>query len=209
MKKIFRIVTITAVLTSVVLIAACKQFLADPEEFFSYWSSELVSIDYSIDKPSQTIGGVPCVPSANDVTVTVKLKNPKNIKLVMPTSPDDAGKVISFPGLSSQPVYGTNYTLVQTANDKLELKYDAGFLKDYEWSTKDIGAEITFVSTDGRTFSKKFGLNLKVNTPPPSRPPFLHRQIRLLRPMFCVCKFPIWVYLLPAGFSTKTLHRLK
>jgi len=84
MKKIFRIVTITAVLTSVVLIAACKQFLADPEEFFSYWSSELVSIDYSIDKPSQTIGGVPCVPSANDVTVTVKLKNPKNIKLVTP-----------------------------------------------------------------------------------------------------------------------------
>ena len=123
MKKIFRIVTITAVLTSVVLIAACKQFLADPEEFFSYWSSELVSIDYSIDKPSQTIGGVPCVPSANDVTVTVKLKNPKNIKLVMPTSPDDAGKVISFPGLSTHPTYGTYYTLVQTANDKLELTY--------------------------------------------------------------------------------------
>ena len=104
----------------------------------------------------------------------------------MPTSPADAGKVISFPGLSSQPVYGTNYTLVQTANDKLELKYDAGFLKDYEWSTKDIGAEITFVSTDGRPFNKKFYLKLKVNTPPP-KPTAVLAQTNSASPTYVLC----------------------
>ena len=186
MKKIFRILTITAVLTAVVLIAACKQFLADPEEFFSYWSSELVPVDYSIDKPSQTIGGVPCVPSANDVTVTVKLKNPKNIKLVTPASSSDAGRVIRFPGLSTQPTYGTYYTLVQTANDKLELTYKPLFLKDYEWCTKDIGADITFVSTDGRPFNKKFYLKLKVNTPPP-KPTAVLAQTNSASPTYVLC----------------------
>ncbi|MGP1602793.1 MAG: leucine-rich repeat domain-containing protein, partial [Treponema sp.] len=120
-----------------------------------------------IDKPTQAIGGVLCVPSADDVTVTIKLKNPKNFRLVTPNTPSDAGRVITFPGLSPQPTYGgTNYTLVQTANDKLALTYKPAFLKAHEWSDGDISPEITLVSTDGRTFNKKFRLNLKVNTAP-------------------------------------------
>ena len=167
MKKTLRILTITAILAAVVLIAACKQFLADPEEFFSYWAAEVIGTDSVIDKPTQAIGGVLCVPSADDVTVTIKLKNPKNFRLVTPNTPSDAGRVITFPGLSPQPTYGgTNYTLVQTANDKLALTYKPAFLKAHEWSDGDISPEITLVSTDGRTFNKKFRLNLKVNTAP-------------------------------------------
>ena len=167
MKKSLRILTITAILAAVVLIAACKQFLADPEEFFSYWAAEVIGTDSVIDKPTQAIGGVLCVPSADDVTVTIKLKNPKNFRLVTPNSPSpDAGRVITFPGLSPQPTYTTHYTLSQTANDKLALTYKPAFLKAHEWSDGDISPEITLVSTDGRTFNKKFRLNLKVNTAP-------------------------------------------
>ena len=167
MKKLLKILTIAAAaLLAVVIFTTCKQFLDDPEEFFSYWSAELVPIDYSIDKPTQTAGGASCVPSANDVKVTIKLHNPKNFRLVTPASSAD---VIRFPGLTTQPSHGNSndYTLVQTANDKLELKYNATFLKDNELSNGDISPEITLVSTDGRRFGKNFSFNLKVNTPPP------------------------------------------
>ena len=186
MKKLLKILTITAVLLTAVILTACKQFLDDPEEFFSYWSSEVIPIDYGIDKPTQTIGEEPCVPSSDDVKVTIKLTNPKNIKLVMPTSPADAGKVISFPGLSTQPTYGTYYTLVQTANDKLELTYKPLFLKDYEWCTKDIGADITLIAEDGRKFGKKFGFKLKANTPPP-KPAAVLAQTNSASPTYVLC----------------------
>lgn len=127
-----------------------------------------------------------CVSSAEEVKVTIKLTNPKNIKLVMPTSPADAGKVISFPGLSTQPTYGTYYTLVQTANDKLELTYKPLFLKDYEWCTKDIGAEITLIAEDGRKFGKKAGFNLKVNTSPP-KPAAVLAQTNSASPTYVLC----------------------
>ncbi|WP_456154963.1 hypothetical protein [Treponema denticola] len=84
----------------------------------------------------------------------------------MPTAADP-GKVISFPGLSTPPVYNADYTLEQTP-DKLTLKltYKSDFLKKYEWSSRDIGPEITLISTDGRPFNKKFSLNLKADTAP-------------------------------------------
>ena len=130
MKKLLKILIIIAALLTAVILTACKQFLDDPEEFFEYWSAEVIPSNSAINKPAKTIDGVQCVSSAEEVKVTIKLTNPKNIKLVMPTSPADAGKVISFPGLSTQPTYGTYYTLVQTANDKLELTYKPLFLKD-------------------------------------------------------------------------------
>ena len=39
-------------------------------------------------------------------------------------------------------------------------------MQAHEWSNGGIGPEITLISTDGRKFSKKFSLNLKVDTPP-------------------------------------------
>ena len=127
MKKLLKILTmVAAVLTTAVVFTTCKQFLADPEDFLSYWSSEVVSTNCSIDAPSQTINGTLCIPSAADVTLTVNLHNPKNFTLVMPASATDAGKVINFPGLSPQPVYGTDYTL-QQAGSTLNLVYKDTF----------------------------------------------------------------------------------
>ena len=163
MRKVYAIIT---GIFLAFLFTSCKQFTADIDDFLSYWASEVSPVDYSIDKPFQTIDGTLYIPSADDVTVTIKLRNPKNFSLVMPTSPSDAGKVIGFPHLNPQPVYGTDYTLRQTAGDTLTLTYTNTFLKAHEWSNGDIGPEISLISTDGRAFHKKFSLNLKVNTAP-------------------------------------------
>ncbi len=165
MKKLLKI--LTSVIAVIVLFTTCKQFLDDPEEFFEYWSSEVVPINFSISGSPVSIGGVFCVPSASDVTVTIKLHNPRNFTLVMPTSSAD---VIRFPGLTTQPTHGSSndYTLVQTPDKQaLQLTYKSGFLKAHEWSNGGIGPEITLMSADGRIFSKKFSLNIEANTPPP------------------------------------------
>jgi len=163
MRKVYAIIT---GIFLALLFTSCKQFTADIDDFLSYWASEVSSVSNGINKPFQTIDGTLYIPSADDVTVTVKLRNPKNFSLVMPTSPSDAGKVIGFPHLNPQPVYGTDYTLRQTAGDTLTLTYKNTFLKAHEWSNGDIGPEISLISTDGRAFHKKFSLNLKVNTAP-------------------------------------------
>ena len=169
MKKLLKILTtIAVVLTAALFFAGCKQFLEDPEEFLRYWSSEVAPIDFSISVPYQTSNdGALCIPSSGPVTLTIKLRNPRNFTLVMPTSSANAGKVINFPGLLTQPVYGTDYMLDLTANDTLKLTYTQAFLQAHEWSNGSIGPEITFISTDGRKFSKKFSLNIEANTPPP------------------------------------------
>ena len=170
MKKLLKILTtIAAVLAATLFFAGCKQFLEDPEEFLGYWSSEVVPIDFSINKPYQMSNdGALCIPSADDVKLTIKLRNPRKFTLIMPTTVFDAGKVINFPGFppDHQPGYNTDYTFKQTG-DMLELTYKSDFLKAHEWSNGGIGPEITLTSTDGRKFSKKFSLNIEVNTPPP------------------------------------------
>ncbi len=165
MRKLYAIIT---GIFLALLFTSCKQFTADIDDFLSYWAAEVIPVDFSFDKPSQTsAAGAVCLPSASDVTVTVNLRNPKNFSLVTPVSTADAGKVINFPGLSTQPAYGTDYTLAQTADKSaLKLIYKSSFLKKHEWSTDNIGAEITLISTDGRKFNKKFNLNVKVDTPP-------------------------------------------
>ena len=79
----------------------------------------------------------------------------------------DAAAVIRFPGLSSPPSPGTDYTLTQSAPDTLELTYTSAFLKKYEWGTADIGPVITLKSDDGRPFTQTFKTNIMVNTLPP------------------------------------------
>ncbi|UTC84840.1 hypothetical protein [Treponema denticola] len=176
MKKILRILIISAVLlTTAIVFTTCKQFIDNPEEFLGYWSSEVVPTDFSIDKPTQKIGDVECIPSYwngtySDVTLTVKLHNPRKFSLITPTSASSAAdvqKIINFPGLSPQPAYGTDYTLEQTPDKTaLKLTYDSAFLKNHEWGTGNISPEITLTSTDGRKFNKKFSLNLKADTAP-------------------------------------------
>ena len=163
-----------ATLTGICLIlfcTTCQPFKDNIEDYLSYWSAEVIATDYRINPSYSTnTAGALCVPSAGDVTVTVKLHNPKNFTLKTPSSsPADAGKVICFPGLSPQPEYGDtkDYTLTQTALDTLTLTYKSDFLKKYEWGTGDISPEITFLTANNdRVFRQKFRLNLKADTAP-------------------------------------------
>ena len=166
-----KVCTIITVIFLTLLFAACSPFTEDIEDYLSYWSTQVAETSYSIDNSDNSNtqypknkDGVLCVPSAKDVKVTIKLRNPKNLTLkTIPTSSD---KVIRFPGLSSQPVYETDYTLEQTARDTLILTYKKDFLKAHEAGKDDIGPEITFIADDGRIFDKRFSLNLKADTPP-------------------------------------------
>lgn len=176
MKKILEILIISAVLlTTAIVFTSCKQFIDNPEEFLGYWSSEVVPTDFSIDKPTQKIGDVECIPSYwngtySDVTLTIKLHNPRKFSLITPTSTSSAAdvqKIINFPRLLTQPTYNTDYTLEQTPDKTaLKLTYKPDFLKKHEWGRGNIGPEITLTSTDGRKFNKKFSLNLKADTAP-------------------------------------------
>jgi len=153
------------------LFISCTQFTADIEDYLSYWSTEVASTNFTIDTPYTRVGEMPYVSSAEDVIVTIKLRNPKKLTLKMPTS---SNNVIRFPGLSTQPQYGTakDYTLTQTTSNKLTLTYKKDFLQAHEWGSGDIGAEITFIADDNRVFDKRFSMNFKVNTPPP-KPDFI------------------------------------
>ncbi|UTC44327.1 leucine-rich repeat protein [Treponema sp. OMZ 857] len=168
MRKVFTLLT---GIFFTFLCTSCEQFTSNIDTYLSYWAAEVSATGYSIDqlqKPYPTNkDGVLCIPSTSDVTVTINLRNPKNFQLVMPDSSSSyAGKVITFPGLSSPPNYNTDYTLTQTANDKLALKYKSTFLKAHEWGNGDISPEITFITDDPRVFRSKFSLNLKVDTAP-------------------------------------------
>ena len=168
MKKIVKIITpIAAVLAAALLFTTCKQFLADPEEFLSYWAAEVVPESFSFNPASKkSKDGTECITSASDVTLTLNLRNPKSFSLVMPTSSANAGSVINFPGLNPQPVLGTHYTLQQTSSSRLKLLYKKDFLKNHERKNSNIGVEITLTGEDGRQFSERFSLGLNVNTAP-------------------------------------------
>ena len=150
------------------IFACCRQYAADIEEFLSYWSSEASVTGFKINSEHYINDvGVVCLPSAGDATVILTVRNPKKFRFIMPTTVSDAAAVICFPGLSSPPSPGTDYTLTQSAPDTLELTYKSDFLKKYEWGTANIGPVITLKSDDGRQFSQTFSTNIEVNTLPP------------------------------------------
>ena len=197
-----------AILTGILftlLFATCKQFTDNIDEYLSYWSTAVSAVDYSINKPSIKNGDTLCVPSAEDVTVTIKLNNPKSLKLLTLTSSTDAEKVIRFPRLSPQPEYGKekDYTLTQTASNELSLTYKKDFLQAHEWGNADISPEITFIADDGRVFDKQFSMNLKANTPPP-KPSFSVVKTKASPAYYVLC---IKVPDMDKTVSGKLLHK--
>ena len=113
------------------LFATCKQFTADIDGYLSYWSSEAYITDSSIKAVLQNdLNSIPSVPSAEDVSVTFKLKNPKSFSLDLPPAAAPAKKVVVFEHLTQDPVAGTDYTLTQSEDrQSLTLTYKASFLK--------------------------------------------------------------------------------
>lgn len=163
-----KFITFITVISFSLIFACCQPYAADIEEFLSYWSSEAAVTGFKIDSEHYINDvGVACLPSGGAATVILTVRNPKKFRFVMPTTVSDAAAVIRFPGLPSQPVPGTDYTLMQSTPDTLVLTYKSAFLKKYEWGTADIGPVITLKSDDGRPFTQTFKTNIMVNTLPP------------------------------------------
>ena len=166
MRKAF--IVLTGILFTL-LFATCKQFTADIDDYLSRWSSEAFIQSSTIDKKTYNDGSsIPSVASANNVTVTLKVQNPKSFWFVMPSS-SETRKIVEFAHFAgAKPAAGTDYELIQPSADTLKLVYKDSFLKKAEWGEEDISSTITLYAKDGRPpFKQTFTIPLKANTPPP------------------------------------------
>ena len=166
MRKAF--IVLTGILFTL-LFATCKQFTADIDDYLSRWSSEAFIQSSTIDKKTYNDGSsIPSVASANGVTVTLKVQNPKSFWFVMPSS-SETRKIVEFAHFAgTKPAAGTDYELIQPSADTLKLVYKESFLKKAEWGEEDISSTITLYANDGRPpFKQTFTIPLKANTPPP------------------------------------------
>ena len=178
---------IIAAFAVIVLFTACKQFLADPEEFLSYWASESFVKDHSIGsehRPDDT--GVQCVGSSNDADITLSMHNPKNFSLVMPTASAPAG-IVEFKDLSEQPAAGTHYELKQVDSGTLKLTYKKDFLQKYEQGSRSLNPTITLKAKDGRVFQKTYTFGIKSNTPPPKPKEIIIAKTTETTPHYVLC----------------------
>ena len=82
MRKAF--IVLTGILFTL-LFATCTQFTADIDDYLSRWSSEAFIQSSSIDKKTYNdANGMASVASADKVTITLKVQNPKSFRFVMP-----------------------------------------------------------------------------------------------------------------------------
>ena len=150
------------------LFATCKQFTTDIDDYLGYWSSEAFIRSSTIDKKTYNdANGMASVASEDDVTVTLKIQNPKSFWFVMPPA-SKPKKIVEFAHFAGQkPEANIDYKLTQPLADTLKLVYYKSFLEKAEWGEKDISSTITLYADDGRPFKQAYTLKLKANTPPP------------------------------------------
>lgn len=166
MRKAF--IVLTGILFTL-LFATCKQFTADIDDYLSRWSSEAFIQSSTIDKKTYNdANGMASVASADKVTITLKVQNPKSFRFVMPSA-SETRKIVEFAHFAgTKPAAGTDYELIQPSADTLKLVYKESFLKKAEWGEEDISSTITLYANDGRPpFKQTFTIPLKANTPPP------------------------------------------
>ena len=165
MRKAF--IVLTGILFTL-LFATCTQFTADIDDYLSRWSSEAFIQSSTIDKKTYNdANGIVNVASADKVTITLKVQNPKSFRFVMPSA-SETRKIVEFAHFAGpKPEANIDYKLIQPSADTLKLVYNKSFLEKAEWGEKDISSTITLHATDGRPFKQAYTLKLKANTPPP------------------------------------------
>ena len=208
MRKAF--IILTGILFTL-LFATCTQFTADIDGYLSYWASEAYITDSSIKAVLQNdLNSIPSVPSAEDVSVTFKLKNPKSFPLDLPPAADPAKKVIVFEHLTQAPAAGTDYTLTQSEDrQSLTLTYKASFLQAYEWGAQDLSSTLSLYAVDGRPFKQIYTLKLKANTPP-QNPSFTVAKTTGSPAYYVLCiTIPDMDKRVPGGLLHKDLARIE
>ena len=207
MRKAF--IILTGILFTL-LCATCKQFTADIDGYLSYWSSEAFIRSSAINTKTYNDGsGIVSVASANDVTVTLKVQNPKSFKFVMPSA-SETRNIVGFAHLGgTKPAVSADYELKQLTADTLQLVYKTSFLKNAEWGEKDVSATITLYANDGREFKQTFTVPLKVNTPPPN-PGFAVIKTKGSPAYYVLCfTIPDMDKTVPGGLLHKDLARIE
>lgn len=165
MKRFLKI--LTAALAVILLFTTCKQFLEDPEDFFSYWANAAFVKGHSIVSAHRPDGeGVQCVGSSGDAVIALRVHNPKGFLFVIPTSSEPAD-IVEFKELSEQPTAGTDYELKQIGSGTLQLIYKPALLQKYEHGSAGLNPTITLKTQDGRVFKQTYTFGIKSNTPPP------------------------------------------
>ena len=176
MRKFYTIVTGITGIFLTFLFTSCNQFTANIEEYLEYWSTEAAITRYSFD-PAITVHAdkdtIESIPSLRDVTVTLTVRNPKNVKFQLPQDAGAPTDIIVFPTdvagtTTNSPKRPNDYELIQDSNSQLTLTYKKKCLQKHEYGKKNIGPTITLYAKDGRKFSETFKLHVKANTPPPN-----------------------------------------
>ena len=207
MRKAF--IILTGILFTL-LCATCKQFTADIDGYLSYWSSEAFIRSSAIDTKTYNDGsGIASIASAKDVTVTLKVQNPKSFKFVMPSA-SETRNIVGFAHFDgTKPAVSADYELKQLTADTLQLVYKKSFLKNSEWGEKDVSSTITLYANDGRVFKQTFTVPLKVNTPPPN-PGFAVIKTKGSPAYYVLCfTVPDMDKTVPGGLLHKDLARIE
>ena len=207
MRKAF--IILTGILFTL-LCATCKQFTADIDGYLSYWSSEAFIRSSAIDTKTYNDGsGIVSVASTNDVTVTLKVQNPKSFRFVMPSA-SETRNIVGFARFDgTKPAVSADYELKQPSADTLQLVYKTSFLKNAEWGEKDVSSTITLYANDGREFKQTFTVPLKVNTPPPN-PGFAVIKTKDSPAYYVLCfTVPDMDKTVPGGLLHKDLARIE
>jgi len=207
MRKAF--IILTGILFTL-LCATCKQFTADIDGYLSYWSSEAFIRSSAIDTKTYNDGsGIVSVASAKDVTVTLKVQNPKSFRFVMPSA-SETRNIVGFAHFGgTKPAVSADYELKQPSADTLQLVYKKSFLKNSEWGEKDVSSTITLYANDGRVFKQTFTVPLKANTPPPN-PGYTVAKTTSSPAYYVLCfTIPDMDKTVPGGLLHKDLARIE
>ncbi|WP_052185539.1 right-handed parallel beta-helix repeat-containing protein [Treponema sp. OMZ 838] len=208
MRKAF--IILTGILFTL-LFATCQQFTADIDDYLSLWSSQAFILNSTIDKKTYNdANGIVSVASADDVTITLKVQNPKSFRFVMPSA-SETRNIVGFAHFAgTKPAAGTDYELTQLTADTLQLVYKNSFLKNSEWGEKDISSTITLYANDGRPpFKQTFTIPLKANTPPP-KPGYAVAKTAGTSAYYVLCiRVPEMDTAVPGGLLHKDLTRIE
>ncbi len=167
-KRLFLIIGI-----SFVLFAGCKQFFADIEKDFEYWTSTVHVIDIVLPPVPEDIDGYPCVSSDDDKIVTLKLVNPQHYVLKTPADSGAPSKIVVFEdgvvgSSGAAPVHGIDYEFKQNGSSEAQLIYKKAFLEKSEWGRQNLSASITLYNKEGRNFgTHSFKLRANSRLPVP------------------------------------------
>lgn len=161
----------TASLTFLLFLTGCKEFFADIEKDFSYWTSMVQIVAHRVPSAGTDAEGYSCVASDTDKTVSLHLNNPQGCELQIPAAGASSDIVAFESGVkgadgTNPPRAGIDYEFRQTASERIELTYKKAFLEYSERGVQNISPAITLSGKDGRKFGT-YTFNLRANTPPP------------------------------------------